>query len=63
MRIAGVCSFVVGVLLSLAARGTAQQVLELSVKPLENREIVADGRHNAFASLAHWRGRYWLAFR
>ena len=63
MRIAGVCSFVVGVLFSLAARGTAQQALELSVKPLENRTIVADGRHNAFASLAHWRGRYWLAFR
>lgn len=63
MRIAGVCAFVVGVLLSLAARGTAQQALEPSVRPLENRTIVADGRHNAFASLAHWRGRYWLAFR
>ena len=25
--------------------------------------IVADGRHNAFAAFARWRGRYWLAFR
>ena len=36
---------------------------EPPVKPLENRTVVADGRHNAFASLAYWRGRYWLAFR
>lgn len=27
------------------------------------RPIVADGRHNAFASFAHWRDRYWLAHR
>ena len=25
--------------------------------------LVADGRHNAFASFAKWRGRYWLAYR
>ena len=27
------------------------------------RPIVADGRHNAFAAFARWRGRYWLAHR
>ena len=25
--------------------------------------LVADGRHNAFASFAKWRGQYWLAYR
>ena len=63
MRFVSVCSFVVGLLLSVPERGAAQQTLVAPVKPLETRAIVADGRHNAFASLVHWRGKYWLAFR
>ena len=31
---------------------------------LESNEIVySDGRHNGFARIAKWRGRYWIAFR
>lgn len=35
----------------------------MPVIPLSCRRIVADGRHNAFASFERWRGSYWLAFR
>lgn len=27
------------------------------------RKLVADGKHNAFTSLTHWHGGYWLAYR
>jgi len=26
-------------------------------------KVVVDGRHNAFAAFAKWKGQYWLAFR
>ena len=39
------------------------QLVETPVKPREIRKVVSDGRHNAFAALAHWRDSYWLAFR
>jgi len=40
----------------------AQQTDPL-VTPRSVRKLVADGKHNAFTSLAKWRGDYWLAFR
>ena len=30
---------------------------------LSNDVIYHDGRHNAFTSMVHWRGKYWVAFR
>ena len=30
---------------------------------LSNKTLFHDGRHNAFTSLVHWKGRYWLTFR
>ena len=35
----------------------------LPAEPHSVERIVADGRHNAFAAFAQWRGRYVLAFR
>ena len=46
---------------SLAAEPTGKDV-EL-VKPRSVRALVADGKHNAFTALAHWKDAYWLAFR
>ena len=36
---------------------------EKLVEPIEVRTVVADGKHNAFTALAHWKGAYWLSFR
>ena len=33
------------------------------VKPRSVRALVADGKHNAFTAMVHWKGAYWLAFR
>jgi hypothetical protein len=35
----------------------------LPVQPRDVTKVVADGKHNAFASFVQWQGRYWLAFR
>ena len=36
---------------------------EAQAKPRSVRKVVSDGRHNAFAAFARWKGEYWLAFR
>ena len=33
------------------------------VKPRSVRALVADGKHNAFTALVHWKDVCWLAFR
>jgi len=33
------------------------------IKPSDIRKVVADGKHNAFTALVHWKEAYWLAFR
>ena len=33
------------------------------MKILSNKVIYHDGRHNAFTSMLHWKGKYWLTFR
>ena len=35
----------------------------MEIGPRSLEPIVADGRHNAFAALAHWKNDYWLAYR
>src|SRR5258708_6858291 len=48
------------VLLLVIARVAAADGM---VEPREVRKVVADGKHNAFTALAHFKDRYWLAFR
>lgn len=33
------------------------------VRPSSVRTLIADGRHNAFTSLARWHDQFWLSFR
>lgn len=35
----------------------------LPARPRSIRVVVADGRHNAFTTLARWRDQFWLSFR
>lgn len=36
---------------------------ETLVQPSEVRQVVADGKHNAFTALVRWKDAYWLSFR
>lgn len=50
-------------LLSLLLLASSAAAADGLVEPREVRKVVADGKHNAFTALAHFKDRYWLAFR
>lgn len=54
-------ALVLAVATALAAEAVKSSVP--LVQPRSVRKLVADGKHNAFTSLVHWRGIYWLAYR
>lgn len=51
------------ILSALTLSAPAAESAKAPVQPKEVRKIVADGKHNAFTTLARFRDQYWLAFR
>ena len=49
--------------MTLAIQDRISKKSKFSQPKVRIEPLVADGRHNAFASFVKWRGRYWLAYR
>ena len=49
--------------MTLGRQYVADRDLMLPAAPRRVDKVVADGRHNAFASFTKWKSQYWLAFR